>query len=285
MPDVARYLILQHLPDPFRREPRNVGVIVAKGDATAARFYGENSVGELDGRRLRSFDHPDVYRQWVDFWRRVLRKADTPEAAFDHLLQSGKSHFIVLPGGEVTDTAADSAEQIAHYLYSLLVSDGGLPEALGMNEEGTPVGTSFQSDVGAALAHAGILAHDDIVSTVKHPVRKKMAIKGYSFDEYRPAFTQENGRLYVMEPVDLTMRNKQSARDHAGMTAYMFSDIQKAHPNTQPISLVRYQVQDEELEPVRLALTILRNESHLVDWGDALQRERFLRQRTEIAAA
>jgi hypothetical protein len=285
MPGVARYLILQHLPDPFRREPRNVGVVVAKGEATAARFYGENALGELDGRRLRSFDYPDVYRQWVDFWKRTLHKAETPEAAFDHLLQSGKSHFVVVPGGEVTDTANDSADQIAHYLYSLLVSDGGLTEALGANEDVAVIGASFQSDVGAALAQAGILAHDEFVSTVKHPVRSKIVITGHSFDQYRPTFTQENGSLYVMEPVDLTMRNKQSAKNLAGMTAYMFIDIQKAHRNTQPISLVRYQAQDEELEPVRLALSILRNESDLVDWGDAAQRERFLRQRAEVASS
>lgn len=285
MPGVARYLILQHLPDPFRREPRNIGVVVAKGDATAARFYGENAFGELDGRRLRSFDYPDVYRQWVDFWKRTLRKAKTSETAFDHLLKSGKSHFIVVPGGEVSDTASDSADRIAQYLYSLLVSDGGLNEALGGLEDPTPAATSFQSDVGAAFAQAGILANDDNPSSIKHPVRSRITIKGHSFDQYRPTFTQENGCLYVMEPVDLSMRNKQSAKDHAGMTAYMFNDIRRAHSNTQAISLVRYQAQDEELEPVRLALAILRNESDLVDWGEPLQRESFLRQRAEIASS
>lgn len=262
-----------------------MGVVVAKGSRTGARFLGEGPNGEIDGRKLRTFDHPEVYRQWIDFWRRVLRTAESPDDAFDRLLTSGKTHFIVIPGGEITDTAADSPEQIAHYLYSLLVSEGGLAEALGMSEESATGAASFSTDIGAALAKSGVLADARSNAAVPHPVRQRIAIKGESFDEYRPSFVQENGRLYVMEPVDLTIRNKQGAKDRAGMTAYMFADIRKLRRETEPISLVRFDAEDRELEPVRLALSILGSESTIVDWCDPQQREKFLEQRVEVAAA
>ena len=51
----------QYVPDPFRQEPRNVGVFGVRDDRIVARFYGEVGNGTPDGRKLRMFARPDVF--------------------------------------------------------------------------------------------------------------------------------------------------------------------------------------------------------------------------------
>ena len=95
----AQYWIAQHISDLFRNEPRNIGVFVRIGDNTAARFLGETNGGQIDGRKLRGLNHPDVYRQWVDYWRSQLS-----EESLDELVEHSGSHYRVLDAGQVTDT-------------------------------------------------------------------------------------------------------------------------------------------------------------------------------------
>ena len=39
----ARYFIARHMRDEFRRESRNIGVLVEKADYIVAKFLGENA--------------------------------------------------------------------------------------------------------------------------------------------------------------------------------------------------------------------------------------------------
>ena len=63
----AKYWIAQHVSDLFRYEPSNIGVFVKIGDEIAARFWGESNDGIIDSRKLKSFSHPDVYKQWINY--------------------------------------------------------------------------------------------------------------------------------------------------------------------------------------------------------------------------
>ena len=122
----AHYLIAQYMEDVFRREVRNIGVFVHKGDSFAARFVGETEPGVIDGRRTKSFVAPDVYRQWVQYWRRILSTQADP---FSGLMQYPSANYPVVQGGEIMDTGDDSAEQVCQFLYSALVADGGFARA------------------------------------------------------------------------------------------------------------------------------------------------------------
>jgi hypothetical protein len=113
---VARYWIAQHVEDLFRNEPRNVGVFVRVGSSVAARFFGEVEGGGIDGRKLKSLPYPDVYRQWVEYWR------DQVASGREKFEQVSGSHYWVVEGGAVSDIDRDSADEVAAYLYSLLVS-------------------------------------------------------------------------------------------------------------------------------------------------------------------
>ena len=125
----AKYWVFQYVADLFRNEPRNVGVLVQIGERKAARFLAENSAQQIDGRKISNWPHRDVYRQWVEYWRRELDCE-----GMDALLKTSGVHYRVAEGGRVTDVDSDSAEDVIEYLYSLLISDGGFAEAIATEE-------------------------------------------------------------------------------------------------------------------------------------------------------
>src|SRR5579862_8869860 len=119
------YLIAQHIPDPFRQEPKNVGVVVAGAGEVRARFVGEVAPGQYDGRKTRWFAFPDVYRQWIDYWRSLLSST-----APDDLARFSGPHFRLVDGGDLATADHPSPDDAANFLYALLVSEGGFVEAL-----------------------------------------------------------------------------------------------------------------------------------------------------------
>lgn len=276
----VQYWIAQHIDDPFRNEPRNVGVIVRLNGEFVARFFGEDSDGAFDGRRIRGLRFPDVYKQWLSYWR-----DETARGALDELVSLVTSNYRVIPGGEVTDTGADSAHDVANYLYSMLVSEGGFREALATQEAATELLPAvLNAEVCEALDQAQLLLADERRDArVPHPVRRGSELMGRLITPYKPAFTQQNGRLYVMETVDFTRGSKKASRDHAGWSAYMFHDIKLAHENSDPIAIVKVTELEREIEEVRGGLALLGNESRLVNWADDQERAQFLDERRKVA--
>jgi hypothetical protein len=276
----AQYWIAQHVEDLFRNEPRNVGVFVRLHGQVVARFFGEDANGDIDGRRLRALPYPDVYRQWISYWRR-----DLGAQGVDPLLAGGASNYRVVAGGQVSDIGSDSAADVTNYLYSMLVSEGGFREALASSEQNDAVAAAIQlsAEVSEALDQAQLLFRDERAPPlVRHPVRRGAELRGV-VAPYRPAFTQENGRLYVMETVDFTRAKKAAARDHAGWSAYMFRDIRHARPNSVPIAIVKLMEADHNIEEVQSGLAVLRNEGEIVHWINDQERATFLEERRRIA--
>lgn len=115
----AEYLIAQYLSDPMRHEPRNVGIILVLGDASAARFIGEEGdTGEIDGRAVRWMAHPSIYRKWVKYWREQLQKGGAD--LVDRLAQTNGDNYNVIKGGYVTDYGQDPASVICESLFGQL---------------------------------------------------------------------------------------------------------------------------------------------------------------------
>ena len=115
-----RYWIARHVEDQFRNEPKNVGIFVRdERGAVAARFVGENESAAIDRRLLGPrFRYPDVYLQWVTYWREEI-DADRLEP----MLKVVTPNYYVSEGGEASDTDADSVEAVCSFLYTLLVSE------------------------------------------------------------------------------------------------------------------------------------------------------------------
>jgi hypothetical protein len=282
----AEFYIAQYMEDVFRREVRNVGVFVRVGDRTAARFLGENENGDLDGRRLKVFVAPDVYRQWVEYWRRVL---ETETAPLDVIKSESKGNFFVVDGGEVRDVADDPAESILAFLYTSLVAEGGFGNAYADREALSIAGSAsprLTNEVQVAFQHLNILdSQNQGIGLVSHPIQTRPQLQGTVKEPHRPQFAQENGRLFVMETIDFTDRSKERARDHAGFTSFMFNDLRSAiSDKVSPIAVVRYSPSELDQSDVRYGLSMLENTAdQVVNWNDAEARSNFVEERRRIA--
>ena len=130
----AEYAIAQYHRNPLRREPRNIGIIVAIGESRAARFSGEIAdTGEMDGRSTKWAVHLNVYRKWVKYWREQLAKPG--DNLLHRLMQTNGDNYDVVRGGVVTDYGQDSAQAVCDNLFSLLVAPEEVSPAPASREE------------------------------------------------------------------------------------------------------------------------------------------------------
>lgn len=273
----VHYWICQHIADPFRREPRNVGVIVRKEGTMGARFFGQNRAGELDGRTLRGRPDADAYRQWVRFWTRAVDRQD-----LESILQAGGSHYQVVDGGDVTDTGEDHVLKVVKYLFEALVSEGGFSEAL--NPDPATATRRLEREVSHSFRVMRLLSSRGPELDLPHPIEyKAVDVSGKSEVAYTPTFVQQNGKLSVFEPIDLTSPKRALIEDRAGNLAYMFDDIREARHDLEPIALVRAEPNDLENRSVRIALRKLENEAQVIFWNVEEARDEFLRQRAAVA--
>lgn len=274
----VRYWVAKYTSDLFRDEPRNVGVIVHLEDKIRACFLGESEDRQIDGRKLRGLPYPDVYRQWIEYWRSKIDEND-----LESIIESGKSQYCITEGGEVDDVGTDAIEDVTAYLYTTLISEGGFSQALAREEESVEeVSLSLEDDISSEFLRMNLL--ENVPLLVPHPIERSIPIKGARL-EYRPTFIQRNERLYIMEPVDFTIPQKRRSRDHAGWSAYMFYDIRKSCSEADPIAIVKYTDVDQENDDVVTGLNVLSNESRVINWLSDDQRANFLEERKAISAA
>lgn len=284
----ARYFIVQHVSDPFRREPRNVGVVVRKGDSVTARFVGEDpETGEFDVRTLRHVvKSPKAYRMWVRHWRKLLN-SEGPEAC-DRIVGRSTPHLSVIPAGDVAQTGQDSVLDICSYLYSVLVSTGGLREALGAADMTEPVAEltrEIVSDLRAAGIMASIAGPD-----VRNPVYIDREVRGAKHWHNVSLFQETKHAAWVVEPVNFATPQKGHAKERAGYTSYVFADlrgaVEEGRREMNTVTLYRATPSDLESKVVQYALSLLRDNSTLmINWLDEGERKRFVERRLEIALA
>lgn len=269
----ATYWIARYVPDTFRNEPRNVGVIVAVNGVVAARFLGEREDGSFDGRKIKGFSHPLVYAQWRTYWRSKLTVPNLERIS----RKTGPNYYLAL-GGEVTDTGADNAGEVCAFLFDLLVG-GGPVDAFGWHTiEDTEA--DLETDIAAALENEHIIAGDSEIF-VRYPVVKNAEVPG-RIATHTPSFVQRNGALNVYEHIDFNKTKANKTRDRAGWMAYMFKDIREREAGTRAFSLIRPEHGGGATQ-IEYARTVLGNESQMVNWADENERGRFLAERRQIA--
>lgn len=270
----AKYWVAKYVDDPVRNEPRNIGVIASKFGRHAARFLGEREDGQFDARRLGAkLRYADVYSQWLVYWREQIAAGNT------EALLSASPNYYVIEGGEVSDTGDDTPEQVCQFLYSMIVSPGGAVEAFGWAQEDEPE-VELETELSAAFEEMRVLATGGPL-LAKHPVRAHHMIQGQHV-AHVPSFSQQNGRLYMFEHIDLSARRVNKTKERAGWMAYMFSDIKDADSQAVAYSIVR-PARENPGEAIEYARSVLRGESELVNWADPQEKARFLAERQRVA--
>ena len=278
----ARYFIAQHVPDIFRREPRNVGVVVQCGDSVTAKFIGEGQVvGEFDGRQLKRFKSQKGYRAWIRHWRKTISKGGDWDRK---LLEANSASYLIVPGGEVAQTGGDSVNDVCSYLFSLLVNEGGgLEEALGVSEDEEALG-DLPREVLGEFRRMQIMSS---MGNARHPIYTDRDVKGTRHWHRVSVFQERHGDAWAIEWVNFATQHKRAAKDRAGFIAYVFGDISgsnnQAGANVHATAIIRARREDLLNETVKYSLSLLEDNADIVDWLDPSQRERFLSERESVA--
>ncbi len=132
----ARYLLAKYIPDLFRGEPRNVGVVLWSESGVVARFIGEKPglPGQVISKRIPPFvGSRESYRQWVAYWqcqlklvtlkdrRRPGTSADRSNPEYlDILAGTSRGNYILTAAGELLDPVSDPRDAV-NYLFKTLV--------------------------------------------------------------------------------------------------------------------------------------------------------------------
>jgi hypothetical protein len=274
----VRYWIAKNVEDPLRGETRNVGVIASDGRRVAARFVGERETGELDRRLLgQRFRHPDVYLQWLAYWRREIDRG-----RLEAVLHATTPNYFVVEGGETTDTDSDSVEAVCAFLYSLLISESPVMQAFELADEEEDETRGLDSEISHALTDLNILSNVPKLDA-RYPVRRHEPVRG-KLVVHKPSFSQKNGLLYIYEAIDLTMKRPKMIQERAGWMAYMYTDIKQAEETAETYSIFRANP-DNGGEAVEYAKKVLSGESKLVNWSNDNERKQFLNDRQRVATS
>lgn len=122
-----RYTIAKYVPDVFRFEPRNIGVIFwAMGGIIDSRF--------LTPEQAQFVSDKKNYQRWLDYWRRELELpeirprrsepvARTNSEFLAALELTGKDNYILMGCGQVgEEVTPGNIERITDELFQQLVS-------------------------------------------------------------------------------------------------------------------------------------------------------------------
>lgn len=272
---------MQHVADSFRKESRNVGVIVERAGSFDARFVGESSELEFDDRKLRFLEHPKVYRNWVRYWRRLIRDRDREINSELDADQDG--NFRVIDGGSINRVGADSIESICEYAFAMLVSHGGLGEALHASELGEEPHVILRDSIAREFRSTGLMGGSQNLFG-RHPIVANQPIIG-SRTVHEFSFIQRHGTLDLIEPLNLRTTQKRHAKDRAGWMAYAFNDVrQSSKRDCEIVPFVIADIPENRDDVTEYCLDTLKGIATIVNWDTPSERDRFLRERQTAAA-
>lgn len=267
----ANYWVARYVGDVFRNEPKNVGVICQAADGIAAKFIGERDDGALDRRKLAAFSHPDVYAQWLTYWKKSIAAGDIQE-----IIKSKTPNFSIIVGGAVADIDSDPAADVCNFLFHALVGEGGIREAYQWTDSENAE-QNLSKEISLAFEQAAIISPN---IQIHHPVHKELEVLGQRV-AHKPSFSQRNGHLYVMEYLDLGLARQKNVRERAGWMAYMFSDIVALEHNAKAYSLVRSG--GDQGDVADFAHSVLGGSSEIINWSNIAQRGQFIEERRRVA--
>lgn len=284
MSQTARYFIAQHVADLFRREPNNIGVFVRIDGNIRAKFFGETEAGTLNASKTRTLPFPGVYEQWVRYWRRTIMQRDA-DAAWNEIQRTSRDNYQVLDGGILDRMGDDTIDEVVNFLYTALVSEGGIAAALGAPDE-AEAAIRLTAAVESDLRKLHLLVKgENLFENVRHPIRRDVPVDGVKATHLL-SFVQTNGHPIIMEPIDLTVkRDKRRMEQRAGWASCVFEDILKKVPSTQAIAIVSTTAAEERNESAAYALKLIEPYAETVNWLSDEQRQKFLLERQKVAFA
>lgn len=275
MTATAKFYIAQYIPDPFRKEPTNVGVIAMRDGKAAGKFFAENDKGGIiKANARRRVLHPGIYRQWIDYWKECVRRG---EDGIAEALNEPRDNFRLLEGGSVSEIGEDTPNVIASCLYRRIVA-----EEADARPASARLMPRFEKTVYEFFKQYNLLTHN---LGVQNPIVAHQPVTG-SVVPHIPSFVQKNGHLIVMQTVYVgKATTRRTIMERAGYTANMFKDIEAVHPGAEAIAIMNVDVDIDHSDDVdRLSKVVADAATQVVDWRDEPSRFRFMQDRIRIAS-
>lgn len=115
----AVYLI-QHVDDPRRHEPRNVGVIVAGSDQVAYQIVDpdELALSKRYRRAAEAVMEDDTYPTWLAYWQRALERG---RDGLSEIVDRQKPSFPIILAGELMGDIREDVTTLADRYFDELV--------------------------------------------------------------------------------------------------------------------------------------------------------------------
>ncbi|MGJ6968791.1 hypothetical protein ACSDR0_43505 [Streptosporangium sp. G11] len=269
------WFVVKYMPDLYRREPRNVGVVFLDRGAGWARFYGQDSAsGDLNDQ-LACQLVPEIrtYRAWVHYfmhhategsWQTVLDSLSR-RRAFDN--------FYVEEGGTY-EREFDDPRSVLEDLFQSLVGDKPRPLVQATSRD-------LKSLVKEVFKVAEI--EKKVERSPAFPVEvsgtRKHAQTTVQFD-----YRYTNGATTIMERVPLSMSKRQANVQTVNELLYRIENVIRQHDVDRFVAM--YHVPDsapeEAREFIEPQLKLLETYSDLLDVGDVPEAASNLRQRLSM---
>lgn len=276
-----RFVLLKHVPDLTRFEPKNFGVVVWAPRAAAARFVAEvDLTGDVDGRSVPSFiTNVSAYKQWVRFWREQIAAGaieslrggptvtvSSPEF-MDALIETSTLDYIVSDGGYILDPVTpDNIDNVVDELYDRLVAIGGPPASSVQQDE--PKDPDLDDICDELIREAKLLNDPNFRSGFV--VNCAITLSGNIFESFEFSHAYKNGsirQLYQRVPLS---KQKKTLRKTIHDSTWMFEKVARGGvATTDQCACLVYVNNERGRDPdVVHSLEVLSSVSRVVNVGD-----------------
>jgi hypothetical protein len=207
--NIAQYGVLAHYPQPNRSEHVNIGIVVFLGNGTVRVHFGQ------DLKKLRAVD-PSVKLETVRSWETGLPRllaGQSVEEATEFLQHFGQWKLSAKLGRFSFNDDAEYLVRITTALHSLVA-----PPARGQRERNE--GSHLHADLKSAFSAKGWIGND----ITNHEIVERYPLGPMTTAE----FALQNGRLHVIESLDLRTSNPSAKRVDARSKALILDSARRS---------------------------------------------------------
>ena len=281
----GQYTVIRYIPDPIKNEARNIGIILQcenlgyinskfiknyklklggsalKSDINILKRYAEDFATKF--REFSKGNKPSALAQVSDFFKKDYLKTFSSN-------QIGKIQY-----SEPRGCLISNPDNELNSLFNLIVN---VKEEYHTNKyRGSRIKTKVRND---------FKKHNLLYS---EPIKKRREIPGFKVDQViklrddikRPFdFSFNNGKLHLVETVDMTLQNSQIWELKTYEAAYMIETLRNyiGKNRVETYSAVNF----PENGYGKHLLEILKSESNVINYSNPSERNKFLILMNEI---
>ncbi len=212
------WYLVKYVPDPFRNEPKNIGVVVEAEGRGAVRLVGQKG-DILDGRRVRGIVRSSrTLRAWLEYLEYHLESGSFREQ-LERLSGRSGQNYLIEPRGVLLNAPDATIKEIAEGLFQELV------------------GESTSSDEPSIDEIANTLLYRRLKVPQGHRIERNVVytveLNGEPHDvgfDYR----YENGRTTLLDKITLSPQDRiirQKVHDLLFRIEHVREDLKVKQPN------------------------------------------------------